>query len=210
MKAIEITEFGGPDVLKLAERPTPQPGGRGADRVAASGVNRPDVFQRKGNYAPPPGASDLPGLEIAGEIVGGDLDSRSTIRSVEEGRSRLRVAGGRRLRGICGRAAAAMSAGARGAEDIEAASLPETTSRSGAMCSIARLGAGEGGESEVLLVQGGTSGIGVTAVQIAACVRLSRVRHRRSATTSAARSSSSVPSAASTTGPRISSKSSRN
>jgi len=77
MKAIEITEFGAPDVLKLAERPTPQPkAGEVLIKVAASGVNRPDVFQRKGGYAPPPGASDLPGLEVAGEIVGGTLDEK--------------------------------------------------------------------------------------------------------------------------------------
>ena len=70
MKAIEITEFGAPDVLKLVDRPRPEPKrGEVLIRVTASGVNRPDVFQRKGAYAPPPGASDLPGLEVAGEIV---------------------------------------------------------------------------------------------------------------------------------------------
>src|SRR5258708_39156345 len=74
MKAIEITEFGAPDVLKLGERPMPEPkAGEVLIKVAASGVNRPDVFQRKGGYAPPPGASDLPGLEVAGAILGGGL-----------------------------------------------------------------------------------------------------------------------------------------
>src|ERR1700754_1200770 len=78
MKAIEITEFGAPDVLKLAERPTPQPkAGEVLIKVAASGINRPDVFQRKGGYAPPPGASDLPGLEVAGEIVEGSIDEKN-------------------------------------------------------------------------------------------------------------------------------------
>ena len=77
MKAVEITEFGAPDVLKLAERPTPEPkAGEVLIKVSASGVNRPDVFQRKGAYAPPPGASELPGLEVAGEIVGGSLDEK--------------------------------------------------------------------------------------------------------------------------------------
>src|SRR6202795_4718407 len=77
MKAIEITEFGAPDVLKLGERPMPEPkAGEVLIKVAASGVNRPDVFQRKGGYAPPPGASDLPGLEVAGEIVRGDFDPK--------------------------------------------------------------------------------------------------------------------------------------
>src|SRR5579864_5944667 len=77
MKAVEITEFGAPDVLKLAERPMPEPkAGEVLIKVAASGINRPDVFQRKGAYAPPPGASDLPGLEVAGEIVGGTIDEK--------------------------------------------------------------------------------------------------------------------------------------
>src|SRR4051812_31212101 len=75
MKAIEIREFGPPDVLTLVERPVPLPqAGEVLIKVAASGVNRPDVVQRRGGYAPPPGASDLPGLEVAGEIVGGKLD----------------------------------------------------------------------------------------------------------------------------------------
>src|SRR5471030_3236981 len=74
MKAIEITEFGSPDVLKLGERPMPEPkAGEVLIKVAAAGVNRPDVFQRQGHYAPPPGASDLPGLEVAGELIDGDL-----------------------------------------------------------------------------------------------------------------------------------------
>src|ERR1700761_3681584 len=72
MKAVEITEFGAPEVLKLGERPTPAAGKKEVlIKVAASGVNRPDVFQRKGAYAPPPGASDLPGLEVAGGIGDG-------------------------------------------------------------------------------------------------------------------------------------------
>ena len=70
MKAVEITEFGGPEVLKLTQRPTPSPArGEVLIRVAAAGVNRPDVFQRRGLYPPPPGASDIPGLEVAGEIA---------------------------------------------------------------------------------------------------------------------------------------------
>src|SRR6478735_2725564 len=74
MKAIEITSFGTPEVLRMAERPAPVAGeGELLIRVAASGVNRPDVLQRLGHYPVPPGASDLPGLEVAGEIVDGDL-----------------------------------------------------------------------------------------------------------------------------------------
>ena len=76
MKAIAITRPGGPEVLELAERPDPVAGpGECLIRVAASGVNRPDVLQRKGAYPPPPGASELPGLEVAGEIVAGDVDA---------------------------------------------------------------------------------------------------------------------------------------
>src|SRR5688572_12140979 len=70
MTAIEISSFGGPEVLRPAKRPLPQ---LGSDevliKVAAAGINRPDILQRTGGYAPPPGASDLPGLEVAGEIV---------------------------------------------------------------------------------------------------------------------------------------------
>ena len=74
MRAIEIKEFGGPEVLQACERPVPElKAGEVLIKVHAAGVNRPDVFQRTGNYPVPPGASDLPGLEVAGEIVAGDL-----------------------------------------------------------------------------------------------------------------------------------------
>ena len=74
MRAIEITQPGPPDVLKLCDRPVPAPNsGQVLIKVHAAGVNRPDVLQRTGNYPVPPGASDLPGLEVAGEIVEGDL-----------------------------------------------------------------------------------------------------------------------------------------
>src|SRR6185369_11842031 len=76
MQAIEISQPGGPQVLRLAQRPDPVPGeAECLIRVAASGINRPDVLQRKGAYPPPAGASDLPGLEVAGEIVAGDADA---------------------------------------------------------------------------------------------------------------------------------------
>src|SRR5690606_16423104 len=74
MRAIEITQPGAPDVLRLCDRPMPVPqAGEVLIKVHAAGVNRPDVLQRTGNYPVPPGASDLPGLEVAGEIVDGDL-----------------------------------------------------------------------------------------------------------------------------------------
>lgn len=74
MRAIEIQKPGGADVLRLCERPLPvAKEGELRIRVHAAGINRPDVFQRMGSYAPPPGATDIPGLEVAGEIVDGDL-----------------------------------------------------------------------------------------------------------------------------------------
>jgi NADPH2:quinone reductase len=169
MKAIEITEFGAPEVLKLAERPTPQPkAGEVLIKVAASGINRPDVFQRKGAYAPPPGASDLPGLEVAGEIVGGDIDGKNNPFGLKVGdRVCALLAGG----GYAEYAVAPLLQCLPvpgGLSDVEAASLPETffTVWSNVF-DRAQLGKGEGGPNETLLVQGGSSGIGVTAIQIA-------------------------------------------
>ncbi len=169
MRAIEITEFGGPEVLALGERPKPEPAaGEVLVKVAASGVNRPDVFQRKGAYAPPPGASDLPGLEIAGEIVGGALEGKHNPFGLKIGdRVCALLAGGGYAEYAAVPLAQCLPVPA-GLSDIEAASLPETffTVWSNVF-ERARLGAGEGGANETLLVQGGTSGIGVAAIQIA-------------------------------------------
>ncbi|MEQ5841694.1 NAD(P)H-quinone oxidoreductase [Paraburkholderia acidicola] len=169
MKAIEITEFGAPEVLKLAERPMPEPkAGEVLIKVAASGINRPDVFQRKGAYAPPPGASDLPGLEVAGEIVGGTLDAKHNPFGLKLGdRVCALLAGG----GYAEYAVAPLAQCLpvpQGLSDVEAASLPETffTVWSNVF-DRAQLGNGEGGANETFLVQGGSSGIGVTAIQIA-------------------------------------------
>ncbi|MFL9871243.1 NAD(P)H-quinone oxidoreductase [Paraburkholderia megapolitana] len=169
MKAIEITEFGAPEVLKLAERPIPEPkAGEVLIKVAASGINRPDVFQRKGAYAPPPGASDLPGLEVAGEIVGGTLDAKHNPFGLKLGdRVCALLAGG----GYAEYAVAPLAQCLpvpQGLSDVEAASLPETffTVWSNVF-DRAQLGNGEGGANETFLVQGGSSGIGVTAIQIA-------------------------------------------
>ena len=80
MKAVEITSYGAPDVLRLTERPDPVAGaGEALIKVAASGINRPDVLQRKGMYPVPPGASDLPGLEVAGVIVAGDAAALAQV-----------------------------------------------------------------------------------------------------------------------------------
>lgn len=169
MKAIEITEFGGPEVLALAERPMPAPGtGEVLVKVSASGVNRPDVFQRKGAYAPPPGVSDLPGLEVAGEIVGGSLDGKHNPFGLKLGdRVCALVAGGGYAQFVNVPLAQCLPV-PRGLTDVEAAALPETffTVWSNVF-DRAQLGAGEGGANETLLVQGGSSGIGVAAIQIA-------------------------------------------
>lgn len=170
MKAIEITEFGAPDVLKLVERPRPDPKrGEVLIKVAAFGINRPDVFQRKGAYAPPAGASDLPGLEVAGEIVGGEFgDGVANPFGLKLGdRVCALLTGGGYAEYATVPLAQCLPVPA-GLSEVEAASLPETFftvwsnvfDRGG-------LGRGEGGEQETLLVQGGSSGIGVTAIQIA-------------------------------------------
>ncbi len=169
MQAIEITEFGAPDVLKLAERPMPEPKtGEVLIKVSASGINRPDVFQRKGAYAPPPGVSDLPGLEVAGEIVGGTLEAKHNPFGLKLGdRVCALIAGGGYAEYVSAPLLQCLPV-PKGLTDVEAASLPETffTVWSNVF-QRAQLGHGEGGENETLLVQGGSSGIGVTAIQIA-------------------------------------------
>jgi len=169
MKAIEITEYGAPDVLKPVERPMPEPkAGEVLIKVSASGVNRPDVFQRQGSYAPPPGASDLPGLEVAGEIVGGTLHAQHNPFGLKLGdRVCALMAGGGYAQYATVPLAQCLPV-PKGLTDIEAASLPETffTVWSNVF-QRGQLGRGEGGANETLLVQGGSSGIGVTAIQMA-------------------------------------------
>ena len=161
MRAIEISQPGPADVLKLVERPTPQPkAGELLIKVHAAGINRPDVFQRLGQYAPPPGASDLPGLEVAGEVVGGDLSG--TPFALGDMVCALVQGGG--YAEYCVAPAGQCLPVPRGLTPLQAASLPENffTVWSNLM-DRARLAAGE-----TVLVQGGTSGIGVTAIQLAA------------------------------------------
>ena len=163
MKAIEIAGYGAPEVLRPTERPDPVAGsGEVLIRVAASGVNRPDVLQRKGLYPVPPGASDLPGLEVAGTIVGGDAKAMADARLTVGDRVCALVAGGGYAE-LCVAPVGQCLPVPRELTDIEAASLPETffTVWSNVF-DRARLAAGE-----TFLVQGGTSGIGVTAIQMA-------------------------------------------
>lgn len=160
MKAIEITAWGGPEVLQACERPPPEPGaGEVLIRVAAAGVNRPDVLQRIGAYPVPPGASDLPGLEVAGEIVGGDPGASGFVIG---DRVCALVQGGGYAEFCVAPAQQCLSIPA-GLSDAEGASLPETffTVWSNVF-DRARLA-----PEETLLVQGGTSGIGVCAIQMA-------------------------------------------
>ncbi|MDD2923828.1 NAD(P)H-quinone oxidoreductase [Rhodoferax sp.] len=163
MKAVEITAVGAPDVLRLCERPMPVPGvGELLIRVQASGVNRPDVLQRLGRYPVPPGVSDLPGLEVAGVIAQGD-EAELALAGLRLGdRVCALVAGGGYAQYCVAPVAQCLPVPA-GLSDVEAASLPETffTVWSNLM-DRAHLQAGE-----TLLVQGGASGIGVTAIQLA-------------------------------------------
>ena len=163
MKAIEITQFGKPEVLREGERPDPVPAaGELLIDVAASGVNRPDVLQRKGHYAPPPGISDLPGLEIAGTVAGGDPAELAAAGFKLGDRVCALVAGGGYAQKCVAPIGQCLPVPA-GLSEVEAAALPETFFTVWQnVFEIARLQAGE-----TLLVQGGSSGIGVTAIALA-------------------------------------------
>lgn len=163
MRAVEITSFGGPEVLRLGERPVPQPGvGELLIRVAASGINRPDVLQRMGHYAPPSGTSDLPGLEVAGVVESGDAAAMAEAGIRVGDRVCALVAGGGYAQWCVAPVVQCLPV-PDGFSDVEAASLPETFFT--VWSNVFDRGHLQAGES--LLVQGGTSGIGVTAVQLA-------------------------------------------
>ncbi|MBK7120130.1 MAG: NAD(P)H-quinone oxidoreductase [Comamonadaceae bacterium] len=163
MKVVEIQKPGAPEVLVPGVRQDPVAGiGEVLIRVAASGVNRPDVLQRTGSYPVPPGASDIPGLEVAGVIEAGDPAAMDSAGLAIGDRVCALVAGGGYAERCVAPAGQCLPV-PHGLSDVEAASLPETffTVWSNVF-DRARLQAGE-----VLLVQGGTSGIGVTAIQMA-------------------------------------------
>jgi NADPH2:quinone reductase len=163
MQAVEISSFGAPEVLRLGERPVPvAAAGEVLIRVSASGVNRPDVLQRTGNYPVPPGASDIPGLEVAGVIASGDAAAMAAAGLKVGDRVCALVAGGGYAQWCVAPVGQCLPV-PEGLDDIAAASLPETffTVWSNVF-DRARLQAGE-----TLLIQGGTSGIGVTVIQMA-------------------------------------------
>ena len=160
MTAIEISEPGGPGVLVPAEREVPEPGpGEVLVAVEAAGVNRPDVMQRQGLYPPPPGASDIPGLEIAGTVAAlGDGVDAPAIGS----RVCALVSGGGYAE-YCAAPAPLCLPVPAGLDPVEAAALPETFFTVWTnVFDRARLA-----EGESILVHGGSSGIGTTAIQLA-------------------------------------------
>ncbi|HWF83199.1 MAG TPA: NAD(P)H-quinone oxidoreductase [Vicinamibacterales bacterium] len=160
MRAIEIRQPGGPDVLTPAERPVPVPGpGESLIKVAAAGVNRPDIAQRQGKYPPPPGASDIPGLEIAGTIV----QIGDDVREWRVGDRVCALVSGGGYAEYCAVPAPQCLPVPRGMSDVDAAAIPETFFT--VWTNVFERGRLAPGES--FLVHGGSGGIGTTAIQLA-------------------------------------------
>ncbi len=161
MNVIEIAAPGGPEQLKSARRPTPKPGeGEVLVRVAAAGVNRPDVMQRQGRYPPPAGASDIPGLEIAGEVVA--IGPGASGLEIGEKVTALLPGGGYAEYAVA--AAPLCLPVPRNLSMVEAAAVPETFFT--VWTNLIDRGGCKSGET--VLIHGGTSGIGTTAIQLAA------------------------------------------
>lgn len=167
MRVMEIREHGAPEMLVKAERSDPAVPNAGSGevliRVKAAGINRPDVLQRKGHYPVPPGASDIPGLEVAGEIIGGDLVHAENTFGLKVGDKVCALVQGGGYADLCTAPIAQCLPYPKGFSDIEAASLPETFFT--VWSNVFQRGRLSKGET--LLVQGGSSGIGVTAILIA-------------------------------------------
>lgn len=160
MKFVQITKFGGPDVLKMAERELPSPGpGEVLIQVSATGVNRPDVMQRKGLYPPPPGASDIPGLEVAGSICA----IGSGVGTSKLGQRVCALVSGGGYAEYCLAHIGHCLPIPNGLTMIEAAGLPECSFT--VWTNIFERGKLVGGES--ILIHGGASGIGTLAIQLA-------------------------------------------
>jgi putative PIG3 family NAD(P)H quinone oxidoreductase len=165
MLAIDPEEAGGPEVLKLVQRPVPRPGeGELLIKVEAAGVNRPDVMQRLGLYPPPPGAPSIPGLEIAGRIVGvGPGERPSSI-----GKPVCALVAGGGYAQYCTAPAGQVLAVPGTLSMIEAAALPETFFT--VWTNLFQRGQAKRGDT--VLVHGGTSGIGTTAILLGAAFGL--------------------------------------
>ena len=160
MIAVEIASPGGPEVLRPTERPMPRPGpGEVLIQVAAAGVNRPDALQRRGLYAPPPGVSDIPGLEVAGEIV----EAGAGVVGLRPGDSVTALLAGGGYAEYAVAPEPQCLAVPRGFSMAEAAALPETFFT--VWTNVFDRGALRPGDT--LLVHGGTSGIGTTAIALA-------------------------------------------
>src|SRR5579872_7403483 len=160
MKAIVFAAPGGPEVLRIGERPRPEPrAGEILVKVAAAGVNRPDVIQRQGRYPPPPGAVDILGLEIAGIVAA--LDADSSRYKLGDKTLALLPGGGYAQYAIVHESNALPIPA--GLSMIEAAAIPETFFT--VWTNVFEVGGLKAGET--LLVHGGTSGIGTTAIMLA-------------------------------------------
>ena len=160
MKAIAITSFGGPEVLQEIERPVPEPApGEVLVRVEAAGVNRPDLMQRLGKYPPPPGASDLPGLEIAGAVAAVGAD----VRRWRQGDRVCSLVAGGGYAEYCVAPEPQCLPQPAGLTVVEAAAVPETYFTVWTNL-FQRAGMRRG---DRVLIHGGTSGIGTTAIQLA-------------------------------------------
>jgi putative PIG3 family NAD(P)H quinone oxidoreductase len=160
MNCIVLDGFGGPDVLKPGRRPVPSIGAEDVlIKVAAAGINRPDVLQRQGNYTPPPGASDLPGLEVAGTIVA----IGTGVKDWKVGDQAMALVAGGGYAEYCAAPAPQCLPVPKGFSIVEAAAVPETFFTVWTnVFDRGRLKAGE-----TFLVHGGSSGIGTTAIQLA-------------------------------------------
>lgn len=167
MRVVEIREFGAPEVLIPTTRPDPTLPSAGSGeiliKVLAAGINRPDVLQRKGHYPVPAGASDIPGLEVAGEIIGGDLAHADNQFGLKIGDKVCALVQGGGYAELCLAPVAQCLPYPTGFTDLEAAALPETFFTVWSNVFMR----GELTPGETLLVQGGSSGIGVTAILIA-------------------------------------------
>src|SRR5688572_24780993 len=158
MRCVEISQPGGPDVLRLVERPDPAPGpGEVLIRVAAAGVNRPDVLQRRGLYPPPPGASDIPGLEISGTVVAAGQGATHLI-----GSRQCALVGGGGYAEYCLAPVGTCLPVPEILRMSEAAAMPETLFT----VWINLFERGFAADGDTVLVHGGTSGIGTMAIKL--------------------------------------------